>query len=289
MEQDRVYFKQFIEGGGLGEFRLKCPKNYPLNCTLLVSEKESLERTEKFKAFLMYQFNGQDSYLVETIKSYFHTPTYYVFDAREEAGLGVKICKICRLALACDFGIAVITPLNHNVFLEVGFLMGLGKKSVYIVSRNILEKEHKTINDLPFDLSDQLVIEHSSEEELLNKLEKEIPQFIEPIEKITGYDKRFREYMKEKLQALKQVSKKGHAMDLLKLFILEQGKQGITKTWINNCISHPEEESFDDDLLMLEKYGLITSIRGKTKKLIDEIFYKLEESYRPFLRDHFWK
>lgn len=273
----------------MGEFRLKCPKNYPLNCTLLVSEKESLERTEKFKAFLMYQFNGQDPYLVETIRSYFHTPTYYVFDAREEAGLGVKICKICRLALACDFGIAVLTPLNYNVFLEVGFLMGLGKKSVYIVSKNILEKEHKTINDLPFDLSDQLVVEYSSKEELLIKLEKEIPHFIEPIVEITGYDKQFRKYMKEKIQALEDGSKKGYAIKLLKLFILEQGKQGITKAWINYSISHPESDSFDDDLLMLEKYGLITSVRGKIKKLTDEIFYKFEESYRPFLRDYFWK
>lgn len=254
------------------------------------SEKKSLERTEKFKAFLMYQFNGQESYLVDTIKSYFHTPTYYVFDAQKEAGLGVKICKICRLTLACDFGIAVITPLNYNVFLEVGFLMGLGKKSVYIVSRNILKKEHKTIKDVPFDLSDQLVIEYSSEEELLTKLEKEVPLFVEPIEIITEYDKEFREQMEKKLHALKVESNTGYAIKLLKLFVLQQGTQGIAETWMNYCISHYDKTGrFDEDLLRLERYGLITSIRGKSKKLIDEIFYKLEESYRPFLRDYFWK
>ncbi len=269
--------------GKMAEFRLKCPKNYPLNCSLLDTEKASLERTEKFKAFLMYQFKGQGADTIETIKSYFRTPTYYVFDAQKEAGLGPNICKICRLALASDFGIAVLTPFNYNVFLEIGLLMGLGKKSVYIVSKGLLKKEDK----IPFDLSDQLVIEYSSMPELSEKLEKEIPSFVEPIGIITGYDKAFREHMEEKLRLDR------NAKGLLKLFTLQQGEQGLAKTHIERFIPFYNNIGLlERDLLSLEELGFIKKHFSSPEPGMHKAvatFYKLEEAYRPFLQEYFWK
>jgi len=65
-------------------FNVKCPKNYPLKCSLLDTEKEALVRSEKYKGFLMYQFEGQADYLVDNVKKYFQTPLYHIFDAREQ-------------------------------------------------------------------------------------------------------------------------------------------------------------------------------------------------------------
>lgn len=272
----------------MAEFKLKCPKNYPLTCNLLDSEKSSLERTEKFKAFLIYQFDKQDTYLVETIKSYFHTPTYYVFDAREEVGLGIKTCKICRLALASDFGIAVLTPFNYNVFLEIGLLMGLGKNSVYIVSNTLLKTENKTLKDIPFDLSDQLVIEHSSREELLEKLKKEIPLFIEKIQISTAYEKTFREYMENKIRKLDKEEK-----ELLKLFTLEQREQGIEIDVLEEYSSLKLGQGLGQIISKLWKMGFIkrTFKSAPANHSPDDKrpLYLLEESYRPFLQEYFWK
>lgn len=191
----------------MATFNLRCPKNYPRRCNLLETEKEQLERAEKYTAFLMYQFKGQDEYLVDTVKSFFHSPTYHVFDAGQEAGLGIKICKICRLAQASDFGIVILTPENLNVYLEAGLIMGMGKRNIYIASRNILKANNKTLKDVAFDLSDQLVIEHRTREELLSKFEIEVPQFIDNVIIGTALEREQRAYWREKFEELNDIQK----------------------------------------------------------------------------------
>jgi hypothetical protein len=185
------------------DFNVKCPKNYPLKCSLLDTEKEALVRSEKYKGFLMYQFEGQKDYIVDSINKYFHTPLYHIFNAREESGLGIKSCKICRLALASDFGIANLTPLNNNVFFEVGLMQGLGKPVIYLVDKNHAEMDLTGVKAVPFDLSDQMVIEHKSGDELLTKFEKEVPAFIEKVQLSTVYEKEFVGFVKKKLPRIK--------------------------------------------------------------------------------------
>ena len=191
----------------MATFNLRCPKNFPRRCNLLETEKENLERAERYSAFLMYQFAGQDDYLVDVIKRFFQSPTYHVFDAREEVGLGIKICKICRLAQASDFGIVILTPENLNVYLEAGMMMGMGKRNLYVASRNILKEQNKTLKDVAFDLSDQLVIEHEDKKELLRKLEKELPPFTDNVIIGTALEHKRRNYWRTVFNELDPIQK----------------------------------------------------------------------------------
>jgi hypothetical protein len=62
------------------DFNVKCPKNYPLKCNLLETEKEALVRSEKYKGFLMYQFQDLFDYVNLIVKNFFETHLLYVFD-----------------------------------------------------------------------------------------------------------------------------------------------------------------------------------------------------------------
>jgi|GEM_PF-2246416 len=210
----------------MATFNLRCPKNYPRRCNLLETEKEQLERAEKYTAFLMYQFSEQDDYLVDTIKRFFQSPTYHIFDAREEVGLGIKICKICRLAQASDFGLVILTPENLNVYLEAGMMMGMGKRNLYMASRNILKAQNKTLKDIAFDLSDQLVIEHGNPGELLKKLEKEVPPFIENVIVDTASEREQRKYWRSIYERLSPNQK-----TLLRFLLLAKKWRHTGKLW----------------------------------------------------------
>lgn len=181
------------------DFNVKCPKNYPLKCNLLDTEKGALVRSEKYKGFLIYQFEGQKDYTISAVKDFFKAPDYYLFDAQEQPGLVAKFCKICRFTLASDFGIASLTPFNYNVFLEVGLMLGLGKQVIYLVNKDFIHDDQSGAKAIPFDLSGEIVVEHTSIDDLKTKLEKEVPSFIEKIQLSTVYEKAFVESVKEKI------------------------------------------------------------------------------------------
>jgi hypothetical protein len=107
---------------------------------------------------------------------------YHLLDAREEPALGVKFCKICRLAQAADFGIAVLTPLNHNVFLEVGVLFGLERPVLFLSNPMVVASK-----DLPFDLTHEMLVEFSSDEDLREGLKRELPRFTGKVGKTVQY------------------------------------------------------------------------------------------------------
>lgn len=190
----------------MAEFNLRCQMRYPKRCDLPISEKERLEGPEKYKAFLMYQFENNDVYLKNAIKEYFKSPTYFVYDAEDMRSLGVKFCKICKLAQACDFGIAVLSPENENVFMEAGLLMGMGKPCLYIVNEGKLK--YKDIKKLPFDISDQIIVKYDSKEKLISELEKEAPHFIGKVILISGYEKALRDNVKNRIERLTPEAKK---------------------------------------------------------------------------------
>jgi hypothetical protein len=145
----------------------------------------------------MYQFKDNDPYLKESIGRYFKSPLTNLLDASELPGTGVKLCKICKLILASDFGIAALTPINPNVFMEVGMLLGLGKPVLYLVNPKRCKSE-----DLPFDISHEIVIEHTSGDHLNNALRAEVPFFLEKVRLHSEFQYRFRAKVEEKLKAL---------------------------------------------------------------------------------------
>ena len=181
----------------MANYDVICPIKYPLKCHLSPIEKEQLEGPGKYTAFFMYQFKDNDPYLKESIERYFKSPLANLLDASELPGTGVKLCKICKLTLASDFGIAALTPINPNVFMEVGMLLGLGKPVLHLVNPKICKSE-----GLPFDISHEIVIEHTSEDQLNEALQTEVPSFLEKVRLYSEFQYRFRAKVKEKLNTL---------------------------------------------------------------------------------------
>lgn len=262
----------------MSEFKLKCPKNYPLQCNLLDSDKETLKRSEKYKGFLMYQFEDrqQDDYAIETIKSYFRPPSYYLYDAGVEPGLVIKTCKICRLALASDFGVAVLTPLNNNVFFESGIELGLGKPVVYIVDEDICKAK-----DLPFDLTDKIVITHTLKQELKSKLENEIPPFIEKVILSTEFERHLRAFINNKINKLKL------SRQLLEYFVLE--KAWVKEKWITDVLQGCSHGTRAQQLSELYELGFIQETKSMGGCHHNYSWWSLVEQYRPYLEEILFK
>lgn len=263
----------------MAEFNLRCQIRYPDRCKLPITEKEMLEGLEKYKAFLMYQFNGNDDYLKDALQEYFKSPLYFLYDADDIRGLGVKFCKICKLVQACDFGIAVLSPENENVFMEVGLLIGMGKPCLYVVNESKLDG--KDIKNLPFDISDQIVIKYDSKEKLLSELEKEVPIFMMKVQLISGYDKALRESIKERLSRLSPDAKK-----VLKEFI-SLGEieilRGELADLLNLIVKKPEGGNIIIELERMKfvKYRWLQNDHSRGTQEV----YSIESAYRPILQE----
>lgn len=258
----------------MANFNLKCPKSYPNKCNLVFSERKELEKPEKYKGFFMYQFEGNDPFLIKTINEYFKNPDYYIFNAKIEPGTGIKICKICQLALACDFGIACLSPENYNVFMEIGMIFGLGKPCIMIYNKDKLNL--KDPDKLPFDINAFTCIEYSSKDSLLKGLKREVSHFIAKLKISTDAEKDIRDNIIRRLEPFSKES-----LIFLKEFVAE----GEIEFNANQFLKWQREQS--------EKYGwdvngyygnkLIHSfIRGHNNRV------SLEESYRDFLKQYLW-
>lgn len=162
----------------MSNFHVLCSMNYPQYCNLPLEDKYELRQNggNKLKGFLMYDFNGADNYLSQTLKEYCNEKKVHLYDLSNESGMGIKICKICRYILASDFGVACLSPENYNVFLEIGMFMGLEKPLIFIYNKDKLQ--HKAPEKLPFDISPFMGIEYSTPENLRTKLKKEMPGFL---------------------------------------------------------------------------------------------------------------
>lgn len=229
----------------------------------------------------MYQFEGQKDYVISKIKEFFTPPLYYLYDAQQQPGLGIKFCKICRLALASDFGIASITPLNYNVFLEIGLMQGLGKPVMYLVDRTFSHNGQRGAKAIPFDLSDQMVIEHETAEELFMKLEKESSLFVEKVQLSTVYEKEFIDFVRKKINAFELSETK----KLLKCFVTEVAEK-VNQVHFHNTLSKigiafSSSSEYEKSLHELETSGFVRqSPTG---------WYTLEPGYRNILRELFFR
>lgn len=244
---------------------------------MLITEKERLEGHEKYKAFLMYQDRDNDVYLKDAIRDYFKTPLYFLYDYDDIRGLGIKFCKICKLTQACDFGIAVLSPENENVFMEVGLLIGMGKPCLYIVNESRLRD--KDIRKLPFDISDQIVVKYDSKKKLLSELEKETPVFMLKVQLLSGYEKALRENIKERL---KRLSPEGN--EALKK-IITFGKVTFTDGEYQPVLGTVKGKK-DIGTLRSELANLkFVSYHIRQGIHRGELVYSVEEAYRPILEE----
>lgn len=191
------------------KFDVLCPDHYPMKCNLSPADKDYLLTPEKYKAFFIFQYRNQDKWLEPTIEKYFSERTWRLFNAGKEGGTGTKFCNICRYALASDFGVVSLTPLNHNVFQEVGLMQGLQKPLLYL-----LNPERK--EELPFDIDDQIYIRHTDDESLEDELNKKMPLLIEKVLLLSGFQSEQRNLIQIKLNKLSPDAK-----ELLKRLVLE--------------------------------------------------------------------
>lgn len=254
----------------MGKFNVVCPDHYPMKCNLSSADKDYLLTPEKYKAFLIFQYRQQDAWLEQTIERYFGERTWRLYNAGKEGGTGTKFCNVCRYALSADFGVVSLTPLNHNVFQEVGLMQGLQKPLLYLFNPG-----HKS--ELPFDMDDQIYIEHTDSKTLEHGLSNKIPLLLDKLLLITGFKTEQKRLIESKLKDLSN-----QAVDLLKRIILEGSfsvRSHDLDKWVTT--SGPWEVNH---LRELERQRFITNRMesGGTRTLV---FKELNEDFRKYLEE----
>jgi len=265
-------------------FNVKCPDHYPMPCNLPLTDKEYLLTDEKYKAFFIFQYENQDDWLEKTLQRYFNKRTWRLYNAGREGGTGTKFCKVCRYALASDFGIASLTPLNFNVFQEIGLMQGLQKQILYLLNPNRLLDELKKweLEKLPFDIDDQIYVKHTDEKSLEDGLDKEIPLIIEKVKFLSGFETEFRNNIIKKYDSLSD-----DARDALKGFLIEgrtafSAERQELNAW---C----EEKKIRGDVIQeLRKSGflIITHMSGGSMVLH---FEQIPDRYSKILEEIIWR
>lgn len=144
------------------------------------TEKESIaSERSKYKdistAFFMFQYDSPE-YIKTSVESISDKYSIRVLIAKDEPHTGVKSCKICKLVQISDFGIASLAPLNHNVFTEIGWMYGSGRRVILL-----LDESNTKSADIPFDLSDRVLITFKNQKKLEEGLDRELPPFIKKL------------------------------------------------------------------------------------------------------------
>jgi len=267
-------------------FNVKCPDHYPMKCNLSLADREYLLTREKYKAFFIFQYRNQDEWLEKTLERYFNRRTWKLYNAGKEGGMGTKFCNVCRYALASDFGIASLTPLNFNVFQEIGLMQGLQKQVLYLLNPDRLsgELEKWKLGKLPFDIDDQIYVEHTDEKSLENGLDKNIPLIIDKVRLLSGYETEFRQNLTERSNKLTDDAK-----EALKKLLLEGQTHFHMLPGAHELQLWRQEYSVSNQEIaeLKEKRFIVTvPISGGTK-----VFYyeHIPDLYRKILPEIIWE
>lgn len=258
------------------KFNVLCPDHYPMKCNLSRADKDYLLSPEIFKGFFISQYNDQDKWLEPTLVHYFSERTWRLYNAGKEKGTGTKFCNVCRYALSSDFGIVSLTPLNFNVFQEIGLMQGLQKPLIYLL--NPSQKK-----DLPFDMADQIYIEHTDEISLKKALDNKIPLLLEKVRLSSGFENEQKKLIKEKISSLSPKAK-----DFLKRIILA-GDLKLRIDGKDNFHVWAKREGFDYKLmneLMIKGFIVDDTISGGTRTLT---YRKINDPYRKHLEELMWE
>ena len=256
-------------------FNFKCPMIYPMKCNLPQTEKIPLDKTtEEFSVFFILQFDRGDKYVRSVIEECFRKPRFKLIVADEDPALGIKICKICRLALASDFGIACLTPENWNVYFEVGLMIGQQKPMIYLYNSDEKKKE-----EVPFDLSDQVYIPYNNEDTLRRELDRHVTRFLGRVILYNQFQKEFRKHIKNKVASLSTDKKKA-----LKYLLLEN-KRVLMEPFL---LASP---SLRNEIFSLElEHGLVETEREtyiSAKQTRTRIYAQIPPQYKETLEGLF--
>lgn len=259
-------------------FNIRCPDHFPMKCNLSPADKDYLLTKEKYKAFFIFQYNDQDEWLLPTIERYFGERTWRLFNAGKEGGTGTKFCNVCRYALASDFGIVSVTPFNYNVFQEIGIMQGLQKPLIYL-----LNPARKPDGKLPFDIDDQIYVEHNGKDALLTGMDKKISLVIEKVQLLSGFESARRTYVKEKVGQLSEP-----ARGVLKVLVYE-GQRTYYEEEINIFLSRQRnintaQQYFKE--LQASDFIIMRPMSGGTRTLRS---FMLNPEYRRYLEQLLWE
>lgn len=253
----------------MGKFNVICPDHYPMKCNLSIADKDYLLTPEKYKAFFIFQYRQQDVWLEPTIARYFNERTWRLYNAGKEGGTGTKFCNVCRYALAADFGVVSLTPLNYNVFQEIGLMQGLQKPLLYLFN-----PEHK--KELPFDMDDQIYIEHTYYRTLELGLSNKIQLLLDKLQLITGFETEQKRLIESKLKELTP-----QAIDLLKRIILE-GSFRLRARELNKWVQECKWEVSSLRELQSQRF-IISGLESGGSMTLD--YCELNEDYRKYLEE----
>lgn len=142
----------------------RCPKNGQCNLEQGVIEERVASKPFCFVAIPsdeMYRDTGSairkvvegGEVLGERYEpKYLHGRSLNAVFAIHERFIGQGTCKICQLCWFADFGIAELGTLNANVMIEIGLLLGFGKRVIYT-----MDKYNTSPEELPFDLGNPML------------------------------------------------------------------------------------------------------------------------------------
>jgi hypothetical protein len=237
-----------------------------------------LSSPEKYKAFFIFQYKNQDKWLEPTLERFFSERTWRLFNAGKEGGTGTKFCNVCRYALSSDFGIASLTPLNFNVYQEIGLMQGLQKPLLYLLNPD-RRKEIKN-GKLPFDIDDQIYISHTNEHSLEKGLNNKIGLLIDKVILLSGFESAQKDLVKSEVDLLTK-----NAKELLKKIVLK-GPFRLGRGEFHNLVqSFKIELKYIDELY--DKRFLVNEYDswGKAKG----VYFCLHEPYRKHLEELLWQ
>ena len=141
-------------------------------------EKFHISGTEP-RIFVVMQFGGPyDSLYTEVIQPVADRLGFTAFRADDVFRPGVILQDIIRGIIESDVIVADITPLNANVFYELGYAHALQKPTIFLANRQI-EK-------LPFDISGYRVIFYDDTIGGKRGIEGLLERYLEDIRRGTG-------------------------------------------------------------------------------------------------------
>ncbi len=165
----------------------RCPLHEEVNtvCQKIDLIKEKIE-SNKIHGFFMYQFSKKSRWfkrpdkkyqkeinkIKELINEINKDPIVNIEFLPRTTTFDVKTCEFCKIIRSSDFGLALLTPWNPNVYLEIGMFLSLGKKVIFFNNEKISKKA-------PFDITPYFYLPFSNLLELETNWNQNIPHFIE--------------------------------------------------------------------------------------------------------------
>jgi hypothetical protein len=93
-------------------------------------------------------------------------------------------------------------------------MQGIQKQLLYLLNpeRKESELKEKGLDKLPFDIDDQIYIEHTDADSLVKGLDSKIPLILEKVQLLSGVESERRKFIMKKLEKIMKLQKSCLAM-----------------------------------------------------------------------------